>query len=345
LNDYPSVECDPTDENQTYSEFNIAFPSSGYQVTTSTPVAYVVIRAQNAAAGAAEAVFKSVVDSYPVNVLAPASLLYYCGGVDNTTKTNCIDNGDLAIQIWRNESPLTITSPEHNSINTSVSAFEGACPNEDVHYYVCNKTVGGTPIWCEYNATVCYNDIWYSSAYNLTERGYYSLLATTTYQTAYSFFVVDPDYTNATSTIEQLDELFEGISCPIDIFGAEVDFCSLFRNLLLPHQKYISKFRNIPDATHDKLPFAYYFQVKDSLTSTLASTTATSTLPSLSLEWGQDATSSASLLHYDIDVFSEDLIRYWFPQTALDWFRLILSLAEWIAFAFWGYHRVLKIWG
>lgn len=199
LNGMPTVACDPTTSSNTYEDAEFNWPGSGYSITATSTVSHIVFKATYGGMGPIVGpVFKTVIPSYPPASFSAFQFLW--NGGSNTINGNLAENGDLAIEIYRSETQLTIDYPAHNQTYESVSSFEGEC-TDDVNYGICNVTVAGEEIWCAYDSTVCgIGDNWISTSYNLTDEGYYLLEATSTAgMQDLAFFTIQEDFATSTS--------------------------------------------------------------------------------------------------------------------------------------------------
>jgi len=116
-------------------------------------------------------------------------------------------------------------------------------------------------------------------------------------------------------------------------------FCSDPSNILVsfgcfmvkPSPSSLSQFYQLPTLMNNKIPFVYYYDIKNIIASSSLSS-ATSSLGTASL-----VSASSSPISYNIPIFSPTLLRRFIPDSLAEIFRTLLTASVWIGvgYCFW----------
>lgn len=241
---------------------------------------------------------------------------------------------------------LTIEQPRNGStqIATPIN-IEGFCPNEDVNFKMCSETVGGTEISCAWGSTVCYNDEWISSGFDVgtTTTSWYRITATTTNATTTSFFLFRfggsiGENANSTSTPEIFLPDFQPTinlfgSCPIPFLGWDPCY-EINKVTVFLIQAFVGTVKRITDASINAKPYSYVLDVKQAFDT--ANQTHTSTIT------GVHFTSATSSINVDMYLFTATSTTLILSQQDWNNLRPGMNLLLYLIFALWIYTRFIK---
>lgn len=119
-------------------------------------------------------------------------------------------------------------------------------------------------------------------------------------------------------------------------------FCSDPSNILVsfgcfmvkPSPSSLSQFYQLPTLMNNKIPFVYYYDIKNIIASSSLSS-ATSSLGIASL-----VSASSSPVSYNIEIFSPTLLRRFIPDSLAEIFRTILTASVWIGVGYYFWKRI-----
>jgi len=104
--------------------------------------------------------------------------------------------------------------------------------------------------------------------------------------------------------------------------------------LVVPSPAAIAQFGTLADSIKTRIPFVYFYQIRDIVASSSASA-ASSTLGSFTLSIG----TTTDPIHINAVLFSPATIRYFIPDFLASAFQTVALASLWLGFAWYLYHR------
>lgn len=142
-----------------------------------------------------------------------------------------------------------------------------------------------------------------------------------------------PNYTSIQfTTLGVNDSTLPGATLPPDIQGCTNPLCALF----VPRQGFTGNMvENTSNLMHDKVPFAYYYQLKDSFSSLPTSGASDSPIV-INAHIASTAMPTIQMKFFDFANQPQ-------LQTNLDLFKTVMSYMLWFGFAFWLFRKSFSI--
>lgn len=107
---------------------------------------------------------------------------------------------------------------------------------------------------------------------------------------------------------------------------------------IVPSAQSVLNFSNLPDSLRTKIPFSYYYDIRDAITSSTLSASSSIAFPSLVVQIG----TSTSPINFQWTAFSKDTVNYYVSDSASSFILFITDACLYITFAFMVFARVPK---
>lgn len=286
-------------------------------------------------------VLKEVDDSYPGPEFTSFSQFWSGGGHSDTGDNDYFQNSrDLAIRIFRSsaetQNMLTIQVPDRGSIQSTNFPFGGTCPTgETVHYGITSCVTFGSCTATDtpeiYSTASCSNNVW-STTISTTQmnsvldfKQWYAYATTTLQRAANMFFFGTPPTEPNPGQINIIH------SCEIPFLSW--DPCVQLQDFINASKAAVQNtITGTFTLVQNTKPYAYIFQIYGVLHSSLASTTASSSLPMLQLD---TSNGHGTITFFDgRHIIPKDKTFVFSSQRNLEKFIIHLSFFSYLIYSF-----------
>ncbi len=249
------------------------------------------------------------------------------------------DDKDWMITVYRDETPLTFESPTHMEVVEPNFELSGTC-NTNFNLTLMNTfnyDAASTTAFF-FGTEICSANTFSKTIASLSDEYWYAW-ATTTEQAVYrKFYFDDPDVISEID-FDYYSEFTAGWTCDLAIIG---DPCAAAAAIMDNVVNGVMDFvQGIYLTFRDSRPYAYIFEIKDSITSSIS--TASSTPESIGAVSISVPTSTAFTTGLPITLFDADTFEELLDETTWAGVRLIGVLSLYLVFLIFLYRKFIKV--